>query len=92
MPLEIVESCINCWACEPLCPAEAIHAAKPHFLIEPKKCTGCEGDHASPQCAAVCPVEGAILDGLGEAVNPPGSLSGVPPARMADAMAEIRAR
>ncbi|HED17922.1 MAG TPA: ferredoxin, partial [Gammaproteobacteria bacterium] len=24
MSLEIIESCINCWACEPLCPTEAI--------------------------------------------------------------------
>ncbi len=92
MSLEIVESCINCWACEPLCPTEAIHVAKPHFIIDAKKCTGCEGDYADPQCAGICPVEGAILDGLGEQANPPGSLTGVPPERMAEAMAEIRAR
>lgn len=24
MALEIVESCVNCWACEPLCPNKAI--------------------------------------------------------------------
>lgn len=92
MPMEIIEGCVNCWACEPLCPTGAIHAAKPHFLINTKKCSGCEGDYAYPQCASICPVEGAILDGLGEAANPPGSLTGVPPARMAEVMAEIQAR
>ncbi len=92
MSLEIVERCINCWACEPLCPAKAIHAARPHFLIDPKKCTECEGDYADPQCAGICPIEGAILDSLGEPVNPPGSLTGIPPEHMAQVMAEIRAR
>lgn len=92
MALEIVESCVNCWACEPLCPSNAIYEAKPHFLIDAKKCTECEGDHADPQCATICPIEGAILDALGEALNPPGSLTGIPPARMEAAMAEIQAR
>ncbi len=92
MSLEIIESCINCWACEPQCPGNAIHAARPHFLIDPKKCTECEGDYAEPQCAGICPIEGAILDSLGEPANPPGSLTGIPPARMAEVMAEIQAR
>jgi hypothetical protein len=31
-----------------------------------------------PQCAAICPIEGAIVNELGEALNPPGSLTGIP--------------
>ena len=92
MAYQIIQSCVNCWACEVLCPSQAIHAAVPHFLIDAKKCTGCEGDYADPQCASICPVEGAILNGLGEAANPPGSLTGIAPERMQAAMAEIQAR
>ena len=92
MSLSIIESCVNCWACEPLCPSKAIHEAKPHFMIDPGKCTECDGDYADTQCASICPIEGAILDGFGEAVNPPGSLTGIPPQKMAEAMAEIQAR
>ena len=92
MALRIVEGCVNCWACEPLCPSQAILAAKPHFLIDTKKCTECEGIHGEPQCASICPIEGVILDSLGVPLNPPGSLTGIPPERLAAAMAEIRAR
>jgi hypothetical protein len=63
-----------------------------HFTIDARACTECEGDYADPQCASICPVEGAILDAAGEAVNPAGSLTGIPPERLAQAMAEIRAR
>ncbi|WP_295437751.1 ferredoxin [uncultured Thiodictyon sp.] len=92
MAFQIVEGCVNCWACEPLCPSQAIFAAKPHFLIDAAKCTECEGDHAEPQCAGICPVEGVILDALGVPLNPPGSLTGIPPGLLTAAMAEIRAR
>jgi ferredoxin len=92
MAYAIIESCVNCWACEPVCPSKAIFDAKPHFLIDATKCTECEGDFADPQCASICPIEGAILNGLGESANPPGSLTGIPPAKLAEAMAEIQAR
>jgi ferredoxin len=92
MAYEIIEGCVNCWACEPLCPSQAIHAAQPHFIIDASACTECDGDHAHPQCASICPIEGVILDARGVPVNPPGSLTGIPPERMADAMAEIQAR
>jgi ferredoxin len=92
MAYRIVETCVNCWACEPLCPSNAISAADPHFVIDAMGCTECDGDYADPQCASICPVEGAILDGAGVPVNPPGSLTGIPPERLAQAMAEIRAR
>ena len=55
-------ACVNCWACEPLCPNRAIFEAKPHFLIDADKCTECLGDHADPQCVAICPIEGAIVN------------------------------
>ena len=92
MSYEIIESCVNCWACEPLCPSNAIYEARPHFLIDAKQCTECEGDHADPQCVSICPIEGAILDAFGAAANPPGSLTGIPPEKMAEAMAEMQAR
>ena len=92
MPYKIIESCVNCWACEPLCPSDAIYEAKPHFLINQKKCTECDGDFMTAQCASICPIEGAILDSYGESANPAGSLTGIPPERMAEAMAEIQAR
>ena len=92
MAFKIIESCVNCWACEPLCPSDAIVAANPHFLIEAKKCTECDGDYADPQCASICPIEGAILNSQGEAINPPGSLTGIPTKHLELAMAEIQAR
>ena len=92
MAFTIIESCVNCWACEPLCPSRAIFEARPHFLIDPRKCSECEGDFADPQCASICPIEGAILDAHGAPLNPPGSLTGIPPARLAAVQAEIRAR
>lgn len=92
MAYAIIETCVNCWACEPLCPSQAIYEARPHFLIDSGKCTECEGDYADPQCASICPIEGAILDGCNEPANPPGSLTGIPPGRMTEVMAEIQAR
>jgi len=92
MALSIIESCVNCYACEPLCPSEAIFMGETIFTINAKKCTECEGDFADPQCASICPIEGAILSADGEAINPPGSLTGIPPMKLAEAMAEIQAR
>lgn len=82
MSFTINELCTNCWACEPLCPNQAIYEAKPHFLINSRKCNECEGDYPDPQCASICPIEGAILDGSGQMINPPGSLTGIPPEKM----------
>jgi ferredoxin len=91
MSLKIIESCVNCYACEPLCPSKAIYLSKTHFKINAKKCTECEDDFAEPQCASICPIEGAILDALNVPLNPPGSLTGIPPERMAEVMAELQA-
>jgi ferredoxin len=92
MALRIIESCVNCWACEPLCPSQAIYEAKPHFLVDANKCTECVGEFADAQCASICPVEGAIVNELNEPLNPPGSLTGISPARWAAVQAEIAAR
>jgi ferredoxin len=99
MAFTIIDGCVNCWACEPRCPSQAIYlpaaaagAGKPHFLIDNRTCTECAGDHAEPQCASICPIEGVILDSSGVPLNPPGSLTGFPPGRMAVALAEIQAR
>lgn len=61
-------------------------------MVDPKKCTECEGDYANSQCASICPIEGAILNGSGNIANPPGSLTGIPPERLEAALAEIQAR
>jgi ferredoxin len=92
MAFKIIEGCVNCWACESLCPSQAIHEALPHFLIDAAKCTECEGDFPVAQCVSICPVEGVILDKFGMAANPPGSLTGISPECMAVAMAEIQGR
>ena len=78
MALQIVAACTNCWACQPLCPVGAISEAKPHFLIDSGKCTECEGYYADPQCASICPVESAIINSLGQPLNPLGTLTGIP--------------
>ncbi|MDR2166103.1 MAG: 4Fe-4S dicluster domain-containing protein [Zoogloeaceae bacterium] len=80
MALHITEVCVNCWACVTVCPNTAIFEDDPVFAIDPRKCTECAGEYAEPQCAAICPIECAIVDELGEALNPLGSLSPSHPA------------
>ncbi|MGE0082194.1 MAG: 4Fe-4S binding protein [Thiohalomonadaceae bacterium] len=80
MAFSITALCVNCYACLDVCPNGAIVETRPHFRIDARKCTECEGAYADPQCASICPIEGAILDAFGTALNPPGSLTGIPPA------------
>lgn len=82
MALSIETACVNCWACTEVCPSEAIYEAKPHFMIDAKKCTECEGDFADAQCASICPIEAAILAADGTPLNPLGSLTGIPVPRL----------
>ncbi|MGB0697112.1 MAG: YfhL family 4Fe-4S dicluster ferredoxin [Rhodospirillaceae bacterium] len=57
MALKITEECINCAACEPVCPNNAIAEGDIIYDIDPNKCTECEGHFDVPQCIPVCPVE-----------------------------------
>jgi ferredoxin len=53
----INEDCINCGACEPECPNEAISEGDPVYVINPDLCTECVGYYDEPQCISVCPVD-----------------------------------
>lgn len=58
----ITEECINCGACEPECPNEAISGGDEIYVIEADKCTECVGHFDESQCAAVCPVDCCVTD------------------------------
>ena len=58
----INEECINCGACEPECPNQAITAGDDIYVIDPEKCTECVGHFDSSQCAEVCPVDACLPD------------------------------
>lgn len=62
MAFIITEECINCAACEPECPNEAITAGDEIYDIDPDKCTECVGHFDESQCAAVCPVDCCVPD------------------------------
>lgn len=62
MAYMITEECINCGACEPECPNEAIFAGEEIYEINSDKCTECIGHFDESQCAAVCPVDACIPD------------------------------
>jgi ferredoxin len=58
----INDECINCGACEPECPNQAIEAGDEIYEIDPDKCTECVGHFDEQQCAAVCPTDACVLD------------------------------
>jgi hypothetical protein len=62
MATMITADCINCGACEPECPNNAISQGKTIFVIDPKLCTECVGFHDYEACAAVCPVDCCVTD------------------------------
>ncbi len=62
MAYKITEECINCGACEPECPNQAISAGDEIYVIDFNKCTECVGHFDASQCAAVCPVDCCIPD------------------------------
>jgi hypothetical protein len=62
MATMITSDCINCGACEPECPNNAIHQGDPVYVIEPQLCTECVGFHDYEACAAVCPVDVCVTD------------------------------
>ncbi len=56
MAYTINDECINCGACEPVCPTEAISEKGDKRVIDPEKCTSCG------TCVGECPVD-AIEEG-----------------------------
>ena len=60
MSTYITSDCINCGACEPECPNEAISEGDDIYVIDPNLCTECVGFHDYEACQAVCPVECCI--------------------------------
>lgn len=50
-----MSTCTSCGACEDECPNKAISHKGKAYSISAKKCTECEGQADSPQCAEVCP-------------------------------------
>ncbi|MCU0244517.1 MAG: YfhL family 4Fe-4S dicluster ferredoxin [Acidobacteria bacterium] len=62
MAFMITEECINCGACEPECPNQAISAGEERYVIDQSKCTECVGHFDASQCAAVCPVDACVQD------------------------------
>ena len=62
MATMITNDCINCGACEPECPNNAISQGETIFVIDPMLCTECVGFHDYEACAAVCPVDCCVTD------------------------------
>lgn len=50
MAYKISDDCINCGACEPECPVNAISAGGDKYVIDAATCIDCGA------CAGVCPV------------------------------------
>ncbi len=55
MARKITDECINCAACEPECPNEAITEGEDYYEIEAAKCDECK-DRDEVACVEVCPV------------------------------------
>jgi len=62
MAYKITDDCISCGACEAECKNNAISEGETSYVIDPDKCTECVGNHESPKCAEVCPVDACIPD------------------------------
>jgi ferredoxin len=74
----IASQCTVCGACEFECPNAAIRLKNDMYIIDPKKCTECEGHFDTPQCAVVCPggADGTIDVGLDRDVVGAGTARG----------------
>jgi ferredoxin len=61
MAMMITDECIDCGACLPVCPNDAVNEGLatdiPVYWIDVEKCTECVGAHDAPQCIEVCPVD-----------------------------------
>jgi len=61
MANKITEECINCGACEPECPNQAITQGDNFYVIEAAKCDECKAAGTDPACKAVCPNDECIV-------------------------------
>ncbi|MCX7760409.1 MAG: 4Fe-4S dicluster domain-containing protein [Hydrogenothermaceae bacterium] len=71
MAFKIVSDyCLNCTACQPLCPNGAIFQIKIKnkegeekytFYIDPYLCNECEGFYEQQQCWAICPIDNTCI-------------------------------
>ncbi|MCP4151017.1 MAG: YfhL family 4Fe-4S dicluster ferredoxin [bacterium] len=62
MALRITDDCINCGACENVCPVEAISQGDELYIIDPDRCIECKNHFDVPQCAEVCPTDACVKD------------------------------
>ncbi len=62
MATYVTDECINCGACEPECPNNAITEGEEIYLIDAALCTECVGFADEEQCNAVCPVDCCLPD------------------------------
>jgi len=62
MATYITSDCINCGACEPECPNQAISEGDEIYQIDPALCTECVSFFDHEACQAVCPVECCLPD------------------------------
>ena len=62
MPFMINDGCINCGACEPVCPNGGIRKGKSAYIIDQDACTECVGFFNKQQCVVVCPMDSCILN------------------------------
>ena len=62
MATMITEECINCGACEPECPNQAISQGEDIFVIDPALCTECVGFHDEEACAHACCFAGSMRE------------------------------
>lgn len=92
MAFSITSACIGCNACKLVCPQKAIVSSASGYAIAEHRCNECVGHHADSQCASICPVETAIVDSNHRALNPPGSLTGLPDERSVIAMTKLAAK
>ena len=68
--MTITNDCINCGACDPECPVDAIREPGENpsdngysvevYYIVPEECNDCIGHYDEPQCVQVCPVDAII--------------------------------
>jgi ferredoxin len=57
MAYKILDSCIACDACVPVCPVEAIEVDEPIYVIDQDGCIDCIGFGDKAKCVEVCPMD-----------------------------------